>query len=68
MESFTINNRGIGGDNSCFIIAELSANHGGKIEIAIEAIRAAKHAGADAIKFQTFTADTITLNSKKKWF
>ena len=68
MESFRINNRGIGGDNSCFIIAELSANHGGKIEIAIEAIRAAKHAGADAIKFQTFTADTITLNSKKKWF
>lgn len=52
----------------CFIIAELSANHGGKIEIAIETIKAAKRAGADAIKLQTYTADTITLNSKKEYF
>lgn len=52
----------------CFIIAELSANHGGKIEIAIETIRAAKRSGADAIKLQTFTADTITLDSKKAYF
>lgn len=51
-----------------FIIAELSANHNGSIEIAIETIRAAKRAGADAIKFQTYTADTITLNSKKEDF
>lgn len=48
-----------------FIIAELSANHGGRIEIAIETIRAAKRAGADAIKLQTYTADTITLDSDK---
>ncbi len=46
-----------------FIIAELSANHGGKIEIAIDTLRAAKRAGADAIKLQTYTADTITLNA-----
>ncbi|MGB0428444.1 MAG: pseudaminic acid synthase [Flavobacteriales bacterium] len=52
----------------CFIIAELSANHGGKIEIAIETIKAAKRAGADAIKLQTYTADTITLDSKKEYF
>lgn len=52
----------------CFIIAELSANHGGKIEIAIETIRAAKRAGADAIKLQTYTADTITIDSKKDHF
>ena len=48
--------------NKVFIIAELSANHNGNFEIAIETVRAAKHAGADAIKLQTYTADTITLN------
>lgn len=53
---------------SAFIIAELSANHGRKIEIAIETIRAAKRAGADAIKLQTYTADTITLNSNEEDF
>lgn len=47
-----------------FIIAELSANHGGDIEIAKETIRAAQRTGADAIKLQTYTADTLTLNVK----
>ena len=51
-----------------FIIAELSANHNGNMETAKETIRAAKRAGADAIKFQTYTADTITLNSDKADF
>lgn len=51
-------------NKACFIIAELSANHGGDVEIAKETIRAAKRAGADAIKLQTYTADTITLNVK----
>ena len=54
--------------NNVFIIAELSANHGGKIETAIETIRAAKRTGADAIKLQTYTAETITLNSDKDDF
>lgn len=54
--------------NKTFIIAELSANHGGKIEVAIETIRAAKRAGADAIKLQTYTPDTITINAKQEWF
>jgi pseudaminic acid synthase len=53
---------------TCFIIAELSANHNGNIEIAAETIRAAKRAGADAIKLQTYTADTITLDSSKEDF
>ena len=51
-----------------FIIAELSANHGGKIEIAKETIKAAKEIGANAIKLQTYTADTITLNCDKDDF
>lgn len=50
------------------IIAELSANHGNSIETAKETIRAAKRAGADAIKLQTYTADTLTLNCDKEDF
>jgi pseudaminic acid synthase len=51
-----------------FIIAELSANHNGDINIALETIRAAKRAGADCIKLQTYTADTITIDSDKDDF
>jgi len=54
--------------NKCFIIAELSANHGGDIEIAKETIRAAKRSGADAIKMQTYLPSTMTLNSNKEDF
>jgi pseudaminic acid synthase len=50
------------------IIAELSANHNGDIDIALETIRAAKRAGADCIKLQTYTADTITIDSDKDDF
>lgn len=52
----------------CFIVAEMSANHGGDKSVAIETIRAAKRAGADAIKLQTYTADTITLDCDKPDF
>jgi len=55
-------------DSPVLIIAELSANHNGDIEIAKETIRAAKRAGADCIKLQTYTADTITLDSRKEDF
>ncbi|MDT7831120.1 pseudaminic acid synthase [Flavobacteriaceae bacterium S356] len=63
-----IENRNIGEGYPCFIIAELSANHGGDIDIAIETIKAAKRAGADAIKLQTYTADTLTIDSDKDHF
>lgn len=48
--------------SNTFIVAELSANHGHKLDVALESVRAAKEAGADAVKIQTYTADTITLN------
>lgn len=51
-----------------FIVAELSANHGHRLELALESVRAAKEAGADAVKIQTYTADTITLPSRKEDF
>ncbi len=55
-------------NTSTFIIAELSANHNGSIELAKETIIAAKKCGADAIKLQTYTADTITIDCKKEDF
>lgn len=58
----------IGGDNPVFIIAELSANHNGSLETALETVRAAKRAGADCIKLQTYTADTITIDSREDDF
>lgn len=54
--------------NKTFIIAELSANHNGSLKVALDTIRAAKRAGADAIKLQTYTADTITIDSKSEHF
>jgi pseudaminic acid synthase len=63
IESFEINN-----SSPVFIIAELSANHNGSLETAIETIKAAKRAGADCIKLQTYTADTLTIDCDKDDF
>lgn len=63
-----INGRRIGCDAPPYIIAELSANHNGKLETALRIIEEARNARADAIKLQTYTADTITLNSDAEEF
>jgi pseudaminic acid synthase len=55
-------------EHHVFVIAELSANHNGSLATAIETIRAAKRSGADAIKFQTYTADTLTLDCDESDF
>lgn len=61
-KDFKIGTRRINADSPVFIVAELSANHNQDFNRAIEIIHAAKEAGADAIKLQTYTADTITID------
>ena len=65
---FEINNRAISLCSEPYIIAEISANHCGSIENAFNLISAAKESGADAVKLQTYTADSMTINSKKEDF
>lgn len=55
-------------EDKVFIIAELSANHNQDIENAVKTIKAAKEVGADAIKLQTYTADTMTIDCDNKYF
>ncbi|ATD28517.1 N-acetylneuraminate synthase [Vibrio cholerae] len=63
MSEFSISGRPIGSQYVPYVIAEMSANHNGNIDTAFRIIEEAKKAGADAIKIQTYTPDTITLNS-----
>lgn len=65
---FKIGDKTIDENSPVFIIAELSANHGHKFENAVDTIKAAKKAGADAIKLQTYTADTITIDCDNDYF
>src|SRR3989344_4774628 len=65
---FRIGRRWVGKGQPCFIVAEMSANHCQDYKKAVAIIKVAKQAGADAIKLQTYTPDTLTIPSDKTWF
>lgn len=67
-KNFSIGQRKIGDGNPAYLIAEMSANHAQDKSRALEIIHAAKEAGADCVKIQTYTADTITLNCRNSYF
>lgn len=67
-DSIEINGRRVGRGHPVYVIAELSANHNQDFDQAVRIIEAAKQAGADAVKLQTYTPDTITLESDKEYF
>jgi pseudaminic acid synthase len=68
MTQIEIAGRPIGQEHSPYVIAELSANHNGKLETALRIIEEAKKAGADAVKLQTYKPDTITLDCDSEDF
>ena len=68
MLKFKIKNKKIGENYPVFILAELSANHLQKFDNAVNLIKAAKEAGADAVKLQTYTPDTITIDCDNEYF
>lgn len=68
INSMKINDRNIGAGYPVYIVAEMSANHNRDFNQAVRIIEAAKQAGADAIKIQTFTPDTMTINVQNKFF
>ncbi len=68
IQSISIAGRRIAADEPPYVIAEVSANHNGKLDTAMKIIEEAKKAGTDAVKLQTYTADTITLNSDTEEF
>lgn len=68
MKEIKINNTVISQNSQCYIIAEMSANHNGSFDNAVELIKQCAETGVDAIKLQTFTADTITLDCDNKYF
>lgn len=68
IQSISIAGRRIAADKPPYVIAELSANHNGQLDTALRIIEEAKKAGADAVKLQTYTADTITLDCDSEEF
>ena len=68
MKSVKIGNRIVGENHPVFIVAEISANHLQDFDLAVQTIEAAHKAGADAVKLQTYTADTITLDCDSEHF
>ena len=67
-KKITIDAFEISNTSTVFIIAELSANHNQKFEVAVDTIKAMKEAGADAVKLQTYTPDTMTIDSDNEYF
>jgi len=68
MQRIEIGERSIGAGEPCWVVAEISANHNQSFDRAVEILRAAKKAGADAVKLQTYTADTLTLDFDRECF
>ena len=62
-KTISLGGRSIGPGHPTFLVAELSGNHNGDVERAVDTIRAAAGAGCDAVKFQTYTADSLTIES-----
>lgn len=68
MLAFSLGNKRVGKEYPTFIVAELSANHLQNFNLAVKTIKAMKKAGADAVKIQTYTPDTITINCANEYF
>ena len=68
MVELTIGDRFLGPGRPTYVVAEVSANHGGSLEHALELVDAIAETGADAVKLQTYTPDTMTIDSDQKWF
>ena len=68
MREFKIGSRSVGNGHPVFIVAEMSANHAQDYDKACRIIEAAAAAGADAVKLQTYTADTLTIDCDKPYF
>ena len=68
MSSININGRMVGDGHPAYIIAEMSANHAGSMERALELIHVAKESGADCVKIQTYTPDTMTIDCRNEYF
>lgn len=68
MQSFNINGKKIGKEQPVLIVAEISANHAQNFKKAVSLIKKAKEAGADAVKFQAYSPDTMTIDANNKYF